>query len=806
MSLARVIVLGMALLSAVSYAHAQTTILFQGFETTPVCGAWGYSGGVVNTETVRTGTNSSRIGRNAQSNTITFNTVNIAGLAGVQLRFYHAVRPGSGPGMDVREGVVVQVALNGGAWTTVGQIGGANDHNYAWANPIGGATGTGCTDYQLPNPFIYNVPAATNTIAFRALSVVGGTCAAFDANMAAAVAGNYDRNDEGFFIDDVALVTTTPGPYPFIWTGALDTDWHKCQNWNFGVVPNATSNVIIDQSAVNNCEVFTAAATCASLTVSSNSAVARNLVIRQTQSLDVLGPVTVNKSGVGATAVGITVGDAGTNTNGLLQATSLTMTGTTGGALNAFVRSERFGNTLRINGPVNINPGGHLDLQGAANPSGILQIQGNFTNNDSEAAFDELFSLVVFWGGAPQSINTAGFQERFGIIRMSKTAGDLTLNAPISLRTATALQFAGASPLGGGTIGGRILSALPNGLLTLESTVTATTGATDNSHVDGPVQKIGNSAFIFPIGKNNRWRPVQLQNIAGVATDAFIAEYFPVSAYSLSSVLEPTLDHISDCEYWSITRSAGTANARVVLSYHNTFSCGVTAPADLRVAKLDEAPAPDIWRDRGNNGVTTQAWGGYVPTTAVETEFGFWTLASISVENPLPIELLWFDANGDKAMVHCSWATASDWNNAFFTVERSADGFHFEPVGQVEGQGDGATLRHYRFTDEAPLPGTSFYRLRQTDHDGTFVHSAVVAVEMVGIPGVRVIAREGELEVWHDLPAGTPWSLLDASGRLVTAGTLREGRTTISLSACPAGVFLFQTRSQSGAETIRFVK
>ncbi len=801
MSLARVIVLGMALLSAVSYAHAQTTILFQGFETTPVCGAWGYSGGVVNTETVRTGTNSSRIGRNAQSNTITFNTVNIAGLAGVQLRFYHAVRPGggSGPGMDVREGAVTQVSLNGGSWTTIGQVGGFSDQGYSWANPLGGFSGTTCLDYQMPNPLVYNVPVGTSTLAFRVLSVVGANCATFEANMAAAVAGNYDRNDEGFFIDDVALVTTTPGPYPFIWTGAFDTNWHECRNWNFGVVPNATSNVIIDQSAVNNCEVFNATATCASLAISSNSATVRNLTIRAGRDLDVLGPVTVTKTGVAGAAVGITIGDA--TTNGALQATALTMNGTVAGALNAFVRSERLGNNFVVNGTVTINLGGYLDLQGAANPSGVLQIQGNYTNNDSESAFDEQFSIVSFIGGGSQSINTSGFQERFNIIRMAKTASDLTLNAPIALRSSTAVQFAS-----GGSFGGRILSSLPNGLLTLESTVTATSGATDNSHVNGPVQKFGTAPFIFPIGKNNRWRPVQLQNIAGVATDAFIAEYFPVSAYSLSSVLEPTLDHISDCEYWSITRSAGTANARVVLSYHNTFSCGVTAPADLRVAKLDEAPAPDIWRDRGNNGATTQTWGGYVPTTAVETEFGFWTLASISVENPLPIELLWFDAKGDKAMVHCSWATASEWNNAFFTVERSADGFHFEPVGQVESQGDGATLRHYRFTDEAPLPGTSFYRLRQTDHDGTFVHSAVVAVEMTGIPGMRVIAREGELEVWHDLPGGTPWSLLDASGRLVTAGTLREAKTTISLSACPDGVFLFQTRSQSGAETIRFVK
>jgi hypothetical protein len=804
MALARINTVVVALLWIVAFAQAQTTILFQGFESPAPCGSWGYSGGVVNAEITRTGANSNRVGRNAQSNTITFNSVSVAGLAGVQLRFWHSVRTGAGPGMDVREGAVAQVSLNGGAWTTIGQVGGTADHNYTWANSPGGAVGTSCTDYQMPNPMVYNVPGGTSTLAFRVVSVVGGDCATFNTNMAAGTAGNYDRNDEGFFIDDVTVTTTSPAPYPFIWTGTFDTNWHDCRNWNFGVVPNATSNVTIDQSALNNCEVFNAAATCASLSISSNNAIARNLAVRNGQSLDVQGPVTVTKTVNAVTPVGITVGDLTLVQNGTFQATSLTMNGTGPGALNAFVRGERPLSIIRINGPVTIQLGGYLDLQGTAT-GGSLQIQGNYTNNDSEAAFDEQFSMVTFWGGAAQSINTAGFQERFGAIRMSKTADDLTLNAPISLRTATALQFSGASPLGGATLGGRIMSSLPGGLLTLESTVTATSGASDNSHVNGPIQKFGTANFIYPIGKTFRWRPVQLLNVAGVATDAFTAEYFPISGYTLSSVMEPTLDHISDCEYWTIIRSAGSANARVLLSYHNTYSCGVTVPADLRVAKLDEAPAPDIWRDRGNNGVTVTGWGGYVPTTAVETEFGYWTLASISTENPLPVELVSFTAEAQRQEVLCEWITASEWNNDHFTVERSADGLMFEAVGMVRSQGDSWDLRAYSFTDKAPLPGLSYYRLRQTDLDGSFVHSNVVVVEMTGFSGVRVIVREGELEVWHDLPAGTPYSILDATGRLVRTGALGEGRTTIAIPSEIRGVLLLHFEDGRNLNTIRFL-
>ena len=786
--------------------HAQTTILYQGFETPVPCGSWAYTGGNVNFEMARTGTYSARVGRNGQTHTIAFNTVNVAGLAGLQLSMWHSVRPGSGPGMDVREGAVVQVALDGGAWITIGQVGGTADHNYTWASPVGGYVGTSCTDYTMPNPLVYNVPGGTNTLAFRVLSAAESlpstSCPNFVTSMTTPVAGNYDRPDEGFFIDDVTLTTTSAAPYPFIWTGAVDTDWHKCTNWNFGVVPTATSNVTIDQTAVNNCEVYTAVASCASLALSSNNANAWGLTVRAAQSLTVGGAVTVTRTGPSVTPVGITLGDA--TTNGSLQATSLTLLGTGAGAKNAFFRNERPLSLMRINGPVTIQSGGHLDLEGGAT-GGVLQITGNYSNNDDEAAFDERFSLVTFWGVAAQSINTTGFQERFGAIRMAKQTNGLTLNAPISLRTATALQFAGAAPIGGPFPGGRIFSTSTN-LLSLESTVTATSGATDNSHVDGPVQKFGPSNFIYPIGKNSRWRPVQLRSILGLATDAFLAEYFPISAYTWGSNMEPTLHHISDCEYWSITRSAGSANAQVYLSYHNTYSCGVTLTADLRVAKWDDVTVPNIWRDRGNNGVTTTAWGGYVPTTAVESEFGIWTLASSSFENPLPIELLEFTAQVEDRSVVCKWSTASEHNNDFFSVERSADGVVFQPIGRVEGAGDSWTMRSYDFVDDEPLTGVSYYRLRQFDLDGSNEVSQAVAVKFSnGQVPITVIAAQDGVLVLHDMPSGSTYTVHDAVGRILRTGSLSDPSSPTRLTGLPSGTFLITLTDGVRRESIRFV-
>src|SRR5690606_32060425 len=60
------------------------------------------------------------------------------------------------------------------------------------------------------------------------------------------------------------------------------------------------------------------------------------------------------------------------------------------------------------------------------------------------------------------------------------------------------------------------------------------------------------------------------------STDIFTAEYFRANPQVIySNILDPTLDHISQCEYWTLQRNAGTSSRTVSLSWDNT-SCGVT--------------------------------------------------------------------------------------------------------------------------------------------------------------------------------------------------------------------------------------
>jgi hypothetical protein len=139
---------------------------------------------------------------------------------------------------------------------------------------------------------------------------------------------------------------------------------------------------------------------------------------------------------------------------------------------------------------------------------------------------------------------------------------------------------------------------------------------------------------------------------------------------------------------------------------------------------------------------TLNEWGDYTPTTnsdvvgattsvlttAAVTPANFfrdWTLSySIS---PLPINLIGFTAQCQDNTAVFHWSTASENNNDFFTLERTDDGVNYQQVMIVKGAGNSSSTLNYTATDYNPFPGTSYYRLSQTDMDGHTVNVGSLA-------------------------------------------------------------------------------
>ncbi len=108
-----------------------------------------------------------------------------------------------------------------------------------------------------------------------------------------------------------------------------------------------------------------------------------------------------------------------------------------------------------------------------------------------------------------------------------------------------------------------------------------------------------------------------------------------------------------------------------------------------------------------------------------------WTSGSGNVSGPasitaagvggLPIELLYFTVFANKTHIDLSWASATETNNNFYSIERSQDGIVFNEIQKINTKalkGTSLLKLEYEYSDTKPLSGTSYYRLRQTDFNG----------------------------------------------------------------------------------------
>ncbi|HMN05640.1 MAG TPA: hypothetical protein PKD45_07925 [Flavobacteriales bacterium] len=177
-------------------------------------------------------------------------------------------------------------------------------------------------------------------------------------------------------------------------------------------------------------------------------------------------------------------------------------------------------------------------------------------------------------------------------------------------------------------------------------------------------------------------------------------------------------------------------------------------------------------------------------------------IAALRCSSTLPIRLVSFTAVPEGSAILTQWTTASEEDNAFFTVERSSDGRSFQSLGTIPGAGNSIAMLHYAWRDEHPLQGmVGYYRLRQTDTNGASTLSPVVAV--VPATGISVVPQGGVLAI--SIPAGGEWELIDPLGRTVGRGTIAAGQGAELRPDAGAPIRFLRIRTGQACRTYRIL-
>jgi hypothetical protein len=258
------------------------------------------------------------------------------------------------------------------------------------------------------------------------------------------------------------------------------------------------------------------------------------------------------------------------------------------------------------------------------------------------------------------------------------------------------------------------------------------------------------------------------------------------------------LNSVSNKEYWYIGRIGGSANTKFIIDYNNP---NPDLPANYY--RIDK------WRGITVSGLhDTNGWfdlngtPNAPPNTTVKTESATnanaaWFTLARRDQTPLPVRLVSFSAQQLDGQVQLKWQSSSEENTSHFDVERSADGRNFAPLLTKKAQGNSAALVSYQAVDNSPLGGTSYYRLKMVDLDGTFEYSNMVSVNAEGTVLVRAFPNPSNgREVQFQALNGDKLvlqSVLDAFGKPVrfeASPVAGQGLYVNFYGALPAGFYV----------------
>jgi hypothetical protein len=248
---------------------------------------------------------------------------------------------------------------------------------------------------------------------------------------------------------------------------------------------------------------------------------------------------------------------------------------------------------------------------------------------------------------------------------------------------------------------------------------------------------------------------------------------------------------------------------------------GITATADPNDFLL-------FSRGVGSNGAwsTTRTANAANSTTGVVT---FGLVASNFVNqftigannNPLPVALIYFNADANNADVNLRWATASETDNAGFHIERSLDGQTFNEIAFVKGNGNSFSQRNYGKLDKDAFKSTGvsklYYRLVQTDFSGKkeISKTAVVYARKSVDNAIAIYPNPFTSEIGIDIDAmndaQSSITVSDITGKTVlsTSAMLAKGFNSIQtngLSSLAKGIYFVQITINGEIVTHKLVK
>ena len=254
---------------------------------------------------------------------------------------------------------------------------------------------------------------------------------------------------------------------------------------------------------------------------------------------------------------------------------------------------------------------------------------------------------------------------------------------------------------------------------------------------------------------------------------------------------------------------------------HSAGSVLITgAILDLSGSYIPEGSEEFMILEKKSTGAITGTFAGYPEGSTVMFNGSSFTISYLGGDGNdmtmtndflLPVELIDFNARPMENEVKLAWATATEINNDFFTIERSKDGRTFNEIAKIAGNGNTTEISKYTFMDKNPENGVSYYRLKQTDFDGQFTYSEIEQIEFRSEEGLLkvypTIVKEA-LTIETNGEDEQIGFVFDLDGKVLKSFNISKGelKKEIILGDLLPGNYFITIRNNNTFKTQKFVK
>ena len=197
-----------------------------------------------------------------------------------------------------------------------------------------------------------------------------------------------------------------------------------------------------------------------------------------------------------------------------------------------------------------------------------------------------------------------------------------------------------------------------------------------------------------------------------------------------------------------------------------------------------------------------------------DEEFAFDNFRILGTMPGAPVELTKFTGEKRTESVLLEWETANEINNEYFQLERSTDGRQFATIAKIDGAINSFQNIRYDYMDtNLPEAREIYYRLKQTDLDGTATMSEVVVVEnKINEENFTIfpnpVGSNDRLNVISKLEGKFEVEIVDFNGRVIytEAKNLDAGTWDLPIGDLSSGSYLLRLRSSDEVYIDHFVK